>query len=67
MKIYAISDLHISGDGSKPMDVFGGKWVGYLPKIAIDWQSKVGDDDVVLIGGDISWAMDLPVAVRDIN
>ncbi len=67
MKIYAISDLHISGDGSKPMDVFGGQWVGYLPKIATDWQSKVGDDDVVLIGGDISWAMDLPDAVRDIN
>lgn len=67
MKIYAISDLHISGNGSKPMDVFGGKWVGYLPKIAKDWQEKVNDEDVVLIGGDVSWAMDLPEAVEDIN
>lgn len=67
MKIYAISDPHISGDGTKPMDVFGGKWVGYLPKIAEDWQKKVDSGDVVVIAGDISWAMDLPEAVKDIN
>ena len=67
MNIYAISDLHISGDGSKPMDVFGGNWVGYLPKIFADWESKVGDEDVVLISGDISWAMDLPDALTDLK
>ena len=67
MKIYAISDPHISGDGTKPMDVFGGKWVGYLPKIAEDWQKKVDSGDVVVVAGDISWAMDLPEAVKDIN
>lgn len=67
MKFYAISDLHISGDGSKPMDVFGGRWVGYLPKIVRNWQETVGDDDVVLIGGDVSWAMDLPDALTDLK
>mgnify|MGYP005756485883 CR=1 FL=1 len=67
MSIYAISDLHINNDGTKPMDVFGGKWVGYLPKIAEDWKKKVSDNDAVLIGGDISWAMDLPEAVEDIR
>lgn len=67
MNIYAISDLHISGDGAKPMDVFGGKWVGYLPKIAEEWNKKVCDGDVVLIGGDISWAMELPDAVKDVE
>ena len=46
---YAISDPHISGDGTKPMDVFGGKWVGYLPKIAEDWQKKVDSGDVVVV------------------
>ena len=62
MKIYAISDLHLSLSGEKPMDIFGDKWGGYLEKIEYDWNSKVGDDDVVLIAGDISWAMKLESA-----
>ena len=45
--------------GSKPMDIFGAKWENYLEKIFADWNAKVTDDDVVMIGGDISWAMDL--------
>ncbi|MBQ6922265.1 MAG: metallophosphoesterase [Clostridia bacterium] len=57
MKIYAISDLHISANGEKPMEIFGGNWVGYLDRIKEDWNGKVNDDDVVLIAGDISWAM----------
>lgn len=67
MKIYAISDLHISTDGDKPMDVFGAKWIGYIDKIKQDWNSKVKDDDIVLISGDLSWAMKLEDAVVDLN
>lgn len=67
MKIFAISDLHISSNTDKPMDVFGGNWVGYLDKIIADWQEKVSDDDVVLIGGDISWAMDFDEAKIDLD
>lgn len=33
MALYAISDLHLSNSVSKPMDVFGGKWQGYMEKI----------------------------------
>ncbi len=66
MKIYAISDLHISTNTNKPMDIFGGNWVGYLEKIRADWQEKVCDDDLVLIGGDISWAMNIDDAKKDI-
>ena len=66
MKIFAISDLHISTNTNKPMDVFGGNWVGYLDKIRDDWSEKVSDDDLVLIGGDISWAMDIEDAKKDI-
>lgn len=66
MKIFAISDLHMSNANSKPMDIFGAKWVDYIDKIKADWVKKVGDNDVVLIGGDISWAMDLPEALVDI-
>lgn len=66
MKIYAISDLHISTNTNKPMDIFGGNWVGYIDKIRADWQSKVLDEDIVLIGGDISWAMNIEDAKKDI-
>ena len=67
MKIFAISDLHISTNTDKPMDVFGGNWVGYMEKIFADWESKVNDGDAVLIGGDISWAMTLDDARKDIQ
>ncbi len=67
MKIFARSDLHMSTVVSKPMDIFGSKWVDYLDKIKADWQSKVSPDDIVLIGGDISWAMELSDALVDIN
>lgn len=66
MKIYAISDLHISVNNEKPMDVFGGNWVGYLDKIFSDWNEKVTDEDLVLIGGDISWAMKIEDAEKDL-
>ena len=67
MKIFAISDLHISTNTDKPMDIFGGNWVGYMEKIKQDWLSKVTDEDLVLIGGDISWAMNIEDAKLDID
>ncbi len=67
MKIYAISDLHMSTNTDKPMDVFGGNWVGHVDKIKTDWQNKVTDNDLVLIGGDISWAMNIADAKLDID
>lgn len=67
MKIFAISDLHISTNTNKPMDIFGGNWVGYMDKIREDWNNKVTDDDIVLIGGDISWAMNIEDAKKDLE
>ncbi len=67
MKIFAISDLHISTNTNKPMEIFGGNWVGYMEKIKADWQEKVTDDDLVLIGGDLSWAMDIDDAKSDLE
>ena len=67
MKFFAISDLHISTTEDKPMDIFGSAWQNYLDKIAESWQEKVGEDDVVLIAGDISWAMTLQNALKDIS
>ena len=67
MKLYAISDFHISTNTDKPMDVFGGHWVNYLDKIKADWQEKVSADDIVLIAGDISWAMNIDEAKPDLD
>ena len=67
MNFFAISDLHISTTEDKPMDVFGATWENYLEKIVADWQAKVADDDAVLIAGDLSWAMDIPNAVKDLS
>ena len=65
MKIYAISDLHLSTSCDKPMDIFGGNWEGYTEKIIENWTSKITDDDLVLIAGDISWAMRLEETKTD--
>ena len=67
MNIYAISDLHLSTTSDKPMDVFGSNWEGHFEKIKYDWESKVTDDDVVLIAGDLSWAMKLDDGLIDLK
>ncbi|MDE7328326.1 MAG: metallophosphoesterase [Clostridia bacterium] len=66
MKIFAISDLHLSFSSDKPMDIFGACWDNYWQKICDDWQSKVADEDIILIAGDVSWAMTLENALIDI-
>ncbi len=67
MKVWAISDLHLSGVSNKPMDVFGPGWEGHFEKIKADWREKVGDGDVVLIGGDTSWGMKLREGMFDVQ
>ncbi|MBR2391389.1 MAG: metallophosphoesterase [Clostridia bacterium] len=67
MNVYAISDLHLSFNHDKPMDVFGGHWENYTQKIKANWESKIKDDDVVLIAGDISWAMKIDEVDADLD
>ncbi len=67
MKIFAISDLHLSIASDKPMNVFGGSWEGYWEKIKENWLNKVTENDVVLIAGDISWGMSLEQALPDLE
>ncbi len=65
MKVYSISDLHLSVNNPKPMDIFGPTWEGYLDKIFAQWKEIVSEDDLVLLAGDFSWAMKLEDAVSD--
>lgn len=59
MSIYAISDLHLAFNKNKPMEIFGDNWKEHYKKIKLDWESKVKVDDLVLLPGDFSWAIDL--------
>ncbi|MDD4111237.1 MAG: metallophosphoesterase, partial [Clostridia bacterium] len=50
-----------------PMNIFGPVWDNYIDTIITDWKEKVTENDVVLIGGDISWAMRFEDAKPDID
>lgn len=67
MKVFAISDPHLSFTADKPMSIFGAVWENHWDAIERDWTEKVGEEDVVLISGDVSWGMTLPEAVEDLN
>ncbi len=64
MALYAIGDLHLSLGTNKPMDVFGPKWANYVERIRENF-SKLNDDDVIVIAGDISWGMSLEQSLPD--
>ncbi|MFC4453430.1 metallophosphoesterase [Deinococcus sonorensis] len=66
MRIFALADLHLSISAPKPMTVFGPGWAGHPQAIFERWPTVVGDDDLVLLPGDLSWAMRLPGALEDL-
>lgn len=65
--IYGIGDLHFDYSGDKPMDIFGQNWHNHEEKIMDNWIKKVGDNDLVLIPGDTSWALKLDQAYYDLK
>lgn len=79
MRVFAIGDLHLSfsekvsldnlqAAGSyKPMDLFGAGWDRHFEKIAANWLRTVKDDDLVLLPGDLSWAMKPEEALFDLD
>lgn len=64
MALYAIGDLHLCLGAPKPMDVFGGAWVGYMDKLK-EGLSVIGPEDTTVLLGDLSWALDLESAKAD--
>lgn len=71
MKLFALADPHLSfnsaGEEYKPMGIFGDSWLNHGEKIRTNWLDVVQDDDVVLLPGDISWAMTLEEVQPDLN
>lgn len=67
MRLYAIADPHLSRTNPKPMTIFGSGWAGHPDAFFDGWRSVVTDDDIVLVPGDISWALRLPEALADLE
>lgn len=67
MRLFAIADPHLSRAQPKPMSIFGGAWAGHPEAFFEGWRSVVGEDDLVLVPGDISWALRLPEALLDLH
>lgn len=66
MEVWAISDLHLPAR-QKPMDIFGPQWQNHFERIRADWLERVSPEDVVLLPGDLSWAMRLEEALEDLS
>ena len=67
-KIWAIGDLHLSfGVREKDMGLLNPDWAGYTTKLEIFWKENVSPQDLVLIPGDISWAMKIEDAAIDLQ
>lgn len=49
------------------MDIFGPGWEGHPASFFERWRETVNDDDVVLVPGDISWAMRFEDALVDLD
>lgn len=66
MALYAIGDLHLCLGAPKPMDVFGGAWVGYMDKLR-KGLSCITEEDTTVLLGDLSWALSLEEAKADFS
>ena len=66
MALYAIGDLHLCLGAKKPMDIFGGAWLGYMEKLN-EGISVITETDTTVLLGDLSWALDLEEAKADFS
>lgn len=63
MSLYVIGDLHLSGGVNKPMDIFGPLWENHKSRLIQNWCAD--KNDVIVLAGDTSWAMNLQELVPD--
>ncbi|MBN4066987.1 metallophosphoesterase [Simkania negevensis] len=68
MAVWAIADLHLSfGTPNKEMDPFGEEWIGHADKVKKEWEASIDEEDLILLAGDLSWAMHITEAVADLE
>ena len=66
MALYTIGDLHLSLAKDKPMDVFGANWHNHTEKLRQSF-AALGDNDLTVLCGDLSWGMDLEETAPDFH
>jgi predicted phosphohydrolase len=66
-RLFAIADTHLSFTSDKPMGVFGEAWRDHAERLAAFWREDVGEEDTVIVVGDISWALKEADAVSDLD
>lgn len=67
MRVFAIGDPHLAlGTPGKSMDRFGDHWVNHPDRIAAACRDRVGEEDLLIVPGDISWAIRLDAAAPDL-
>ncbi|MDR3305298.1 MAG: metallophosphoesterase [Clostridiales Family XIII bacterium] len=66
MRVFAIGDPHLSLFQQKPMDIFGPDWAAHDERLAAAWRDSVAENDVVIVAGDISWALKTADALMDL-
>ena len=56
-RIWGLADTHLSGAKPKPMDIFGTHWHQHPAKIDAACRAVVEPNDLLLMPGDLSWAL----------
>ena len=56
-RIWALADTHLSFAKPKPMDIFGEHWRDHPAKIEAACRAIIKPNDLLLIPGDLSWAL----------
>ena len=67
MRVFAIADPHLSRAEPKPMTIFGPGWEGHPEAFFEGWRQEVAEEDLVLVPGDLSWALKLEDALVDLQ
>ena len=69
MRIFSIGDTHLSFGcpKPKPMHVFGENWRNHYDQIKNNWQQIAKPDDLLIIAGDISWALRFNEVLPDLE
>lgn len=66
MRIWGLSDTHLSFSNPKPMDIFGEHWRDHPARIAHSCNAVIEPEDLLLMPGDLSWAMKRTEANSDL-
>jgi hypothetical protein len=66
-RIFALGDTHLGEGVGRTMDKFGSEWIRHKDKIYANSWNVVGEHDILLLPGDLSWAKKRKQAEPDLR